>query len=69
MPRKNYISIKASDKEKASWIAQAYLEGKNLSTFIRDRINNAISNAKIEDLRKSIKELVESTSREKESNK
>lgn len=39
MPRKNYIQIKASDQEKASWLAQAYLEGKNLSNFIRDRLN------------------------------
>lgn len=39
MPRKNYIQIKASDQEKASWIAQAYHEGKTLSDFARDRLN------------------------------
>jgi hypothetical protein len=58
MPRKNYIQIKASNEEKASWIAQAYLEGKSLSTFIRDKVNSAVSDASVEDLRRSIKELV-----------
>jgi phosphoribosyl-ATP pyrophosphohydrolase len=55
MPRKNYIQIKASDKEKASWIAQAYLENKTLSDFIRDKINSSILEDNLERLEAAVK--------------